>query len=682
VVCIWRISCIPKDELGPTLEYDDKIRGLNGYAMSLYARIRQWVIGDPINPFNPYMLRHVSLVAFLAWIGLGADGLSSSCYGPEEAFLALGSHTHLALFIALATAITVFIISLGYNQVIELFPSGGGGYKVATSLLGSWAGVVSGAALIIDYILTITVSVASGVDALFSLMPQNFLFLRMPAEIFLLLFLMVLNLRGMKESIKFLMPIFLGFVIVHFGLIVYGIVAHRGGLMMIVPETIAETGRTAAVIGWFPVMALMLHAYSLGSGTYTGLEAVSNNVNQLSEPRVRTGKWTMIYMAVSLSFTAAGIILLYLLWNVTPVTGKTLNAVVFHNILGDSGFGRGMLSVTLILEAGLLFVAANTGFLGGPSVLANMAMDGWVPNRFRHLSTRLVIQNGLIMFGVSALLLLIWSRGSVRLLVVLYSINVFITFSLSLLGLSVYWIKQRERASPYWRMRLTFSLFACFITTGILCVTLVSKFRSGGWVTIALTFAVVAVCFVIRRHYHRVNQKLAAIDAQLKIPVMEEKPVRLMSDPLAPTAVIFVGKSFGVGMHTLLSIMRIFPRYFHNFVFVSAGIVDVSSFAGKESLEEMRRQVYGTLQYFVDYCHQYGLSAQSEASFGTDTVDQLLQLADQAGKKFPNCIYFASRLVFESDNWMTRMLHNETPTTLQRQLHLMGRELMILPMRI
>src|SRR6186713_942816 len=128
-------------------------------------RIKKIFFGDPLNPFQPNVLRHVSLVAFLAWVGLGADGSSSSCYGPEEAYLALGVHTNFALYIAIATAITVFVISVGYNQVIELFPSGGGGYKVASQLLGPHIGLISGAALVIDYVLTIAVSTASSMDA-------------------------------------------------------------------------------------------------------------------------------------------------------------------------------------------------------------------------------------------------------------------------------------------------------------------------------------------------------------------------------------------------------------------------------------------------------------------------------------------------------------------------------------
>jgi len=645
-------------------------------------RLKNLVIGEPINPFNPQVLRHVSLVALLAWIALGADGLSSSCYGPEEAFIALGANTPLALYVALATAITVFVISIGYNQVIELFPSGGGGYKVATQLLGSWVGVVSGAALLVDYALTITVSVASGADAFFSMLPAAFYPYRLAAEVGLLVFLMVLNLRGMKESIRFLLPIFLGFVILHFGLIVYGILAHRKGLLAIIPDTVIRTRELASVMGWLPVLALTLHAYSLGGGTYTGLEAVSNNVNRLSEPRVSTGKWTMFYMAVSLSFTAGGFILLYLLWNVKPAVGETLNAVVFRAILGDSPLAQGVLLLTLLLEAGLLFVAANTGFLAGPSVLANMAMDGWLPNRFRHLSSRLVIQNGVILFGISALLLLIWSGGRVSLLVILYSINVFVTFTLSLLGLSVYWAKHRGQASPHWKMRLGFSVFACLVTAGILGVTLYSKFWSGGWLTIILTCVVVGVCCLIRRHYFKINRKLAVLDVQLKLPVMAEKAVAAPTDPLAPTAVIFVGKSFGVGMHTLLSVTRLFPRYFHNFVFLGFGTVDVKSFSGERALHRMREEEHRMLRYFVDYCHQYGMAAESACEFGTDTVPGLVHLAEQVCERFPNSIFFASKLVFKNDNWITRLLHNETPNTLQRQLHLLGRELVILPMRI
>src|SRR3990167_8823862 len=134
------------------------------------STIKRWFLGAPRDPLNPRTYNHIALIAFLAWIGLGADGLSSSCYGPEEAFIALVAHSHLALYLAIATAFTIFIISFAYNQVIELFPGGGGGYCVASMLLGPYAGLVAGAALIVDYSLTIAISIASGCDALFSLL--------------------------------------------------------------------------------------------------------------------------------------------------------------------------------------------------------------------------------------------------------------------------------------------------------------------------------------------------------------------------------------------------------------------------------------------------------------------------------------------------------------------------------
>jgi len=329
---------------------------------------------------SPETRKHIALAAFLAWIGIGADGLSSSAYGPAEAFMALGRYSDLALYLAVATAFTVFLISLAYNQVIELFPNGGGGYKVASRLIGPYAGLVAGSALIVDYVLTIAISVASGVDALFSLLPAAHQAVKLEVEVSVLLLLIYLNLRGTRESIKVLAPIFLGFVVTHLSLIAYGIASHGYEVDAEIAQSIRETGEFGGQVGWFFLIAVMLKAYSLGGGTYTGIEAVSNNVNILKEPRVRTGKWTMFMMALSLSVTAGGIIFLYLLWDVAPVqTHETLNAIVFREIISSIGFPGGLsnalLIVTLALEGALLFVAANTGFLGGPSVLANMAVD-------------------------------------------------------------------------------------------------------------------------------------------------------------------------------------------------------------------------------------------------------------------------------------------------------------------
>jgi amino acid transporter len=481
------------------------------------AKIREMVFGKALDPMKSETRHSMALVAFLAWVGLGADGLSSSSYGPEETFRALGAHTHLGLYMALATAVTVFIIALAYNQVIELFPTGGGGYRVATKLVGPYMGLISGCALILDYVLTIAISVASGVDALASFLPLGFQSYKLSAEVFFIGVLIILNLRGLKEAIQILLPIFLGFVVTHLILIVYGILAHASHLPTLVPNTLAETTRLAKDIGWIGVAGMLLLGYSQGGGTYTGLEAVSNNVNILAEPRVRTGKITMFYMAMSLAFTAGGIILLYLLWDAKPVEGQTLNASTFKIIIASMGLGgpilnQGLLVIVLAFEAGLLFVAANTGFLGGPAVLSNMAVDSWVPHKFRYLSTRLVTQNGILVLGLAALAILFWTRGSVTLLVVLYSISVFLTFAISLFGLCRYWWQNRGRLE-HWRRRFLLSLVGFIICAGILAVLLVEKFTKGGWVTAFIIALIAGLCIVIREHYRDTKEAIHSVDA-------------------------------------------------------------------------------------------------------------------------------------------------------------------------
>lgn len=642
------------------------------------VNLKKLIFGQPINPMHPSTRKHLALITLLAWIGLGADALSSSCYGPEEAYLAVGANSQLALYVAIFTVFTIFIISAGYSQIIELFPSGGGGYKVATKLLHPYAGLVSGSALIVDYVLTITVSIASGVDAFFSFLPAHFLSYKLAVEGIAIIILLVLNMRGIKETVRILLPIFLGFIVIHTILIVYGIVAHSKGLTTVIPATLNQTRDLAQSIGWLSVIGLVLHAYSLGSGTYTGLEAVSNNTQRLAEPRVQTGKRTMFLMAVSLSFMAGGIILLYLLWDVKPVTGQTLNAVVFHSILGDGWLGQVMLAITLWLEAGLLFVAANTGFVDGPNVLANLAVDGWMPNRFRHYSSRMVTQNGLMFLGITALIILMWTEGKVSLLVVLYSINVFITFTLSLLGISAYWYKQR--ASAGWRWHFALSAFACLLTASILCITIYYKFASGGWITLLITFSIIMLCLLIKRHYQYVAKKLETLDKTM-VTLSDDAISPLAINPKLPTAIVFVSRR-SVGMHTMLSIMRLFPNQFKNFVFLIVGTVDAESFRAEEELAAMQMEVNSMLDYFVKFCYQNGLPAEGFASFGTDTVSELKTLIDKVNAKYPNAIFFANQLITTQDNMLISFLHNQTPFILQHYLHLLGKELMIIPMRI
>lgn len=654
--------------------------------MPFADNLREAIIGKPHNPLDPATRPKMAMVAFLAWIGLGADGLSSACYGPEEAFLALGQYTHLGLYLAAATFLTVFVIALSYNQVIELFPSGGGGYKVATQLLGPRAGLVSGSALLVDYVLTIAISIAAGVDALFSLLPPGAQPFKLSTEILLGILLIVQNLRGIKESLRVLLPIFLGFFVTHAFLIGYGVIAHSEGLPNLIPDTITETKQLTDQMGWIFAVSLFLRAYSLGGGTYTGLEAVSNNVNLLSEPRVRTGRYTMLYMAGSLSFTAGGVILLYLLWSVQPVAHQTLNAATFDAIIRSWNFdpvlSHGLLAIVLLLETGLLFVAANTGFLSGPKVLANMAVDSWVPRQFRNLSGRLVTQNGIVLMGLGALGILAWTEGDVSVLVVLYSINVFITFSLSLLGLCKHWWAGRYDEAN-WKSRLLLSLIGFMVTGGILVVTVVEKFTEGGWLTLLITGLIITLCALIKRHYERVRQQLRTIDAlYAPRPGWGEDLPEPPLNPEQPTAIFLVGKNRGLGMYTLKWLNEVFTGHFKNFIFLSVGEVDAESYGGKGALRSLQYQIENSLRYYVNYCHSEGWAATSYAAFGTDVEEELEMLVVKVVAEYPNSVCLGSKLIFDNESWLISWLHNHTAIAMQRRLHLREIQMIVTPIKI
>jgi amino acid transporter len=657
--------------------------------MNLLEKCRIFLLGKTLDPLNPKTRKTMLLAAFLAWIGLGADGLSSACYGPEASYLALGSHNHLALYLAIAIAFTVFIIAIGYNQIIALFPTGGGGYKVATQLLGPITGLTSGVALIVDYILTISISIASSVDAIFSLLPFGMQPWKLPLEIFLLSLLGFMNLRGIKESIKILMPVFLVFFISHCALIIYGILKKSNDLQQIIPNTLAETTHLSTNFGWVFLFAVFLRAYSLGGGTYTGIEAVSNNIQRLETPRVRTGQWTMFYMASSLAVTAGGIILLYLLWNVAPIEGQTLNAVVFNNILQGGSFNEFspvILTIVMLSEAGLLFVAANTGYIDGPAILSNMAFDNWIPRRFRHLSSRLVTQNGIILMWLSAFFILMWTKGNVTMLVVMYSINVFITFSLSLLGLSIYWIKNKGAKNRFFKFFI--SIIGFTVTASILTITVSEKFTEGGWVTLVITLLLIIVCMLIKRRYTAFQKMMVRLSEEF----IEEEPTEplpaLPLDPEQPTAVIFVGEYLGLGICTLNTVLTLFPNQYKNFVFLSVGEIDSQSYDPEaeeknphQSIQELRSKTVRLLGYFVNYCRNRNLPAVHFQTNNIDVIEGLAYLAEKMQQRYKNCVFFAGKILFEQDTWMNHWLHNHTAALVQQRLQMEGMYMMLIPVQ-
>jgi hypothetical protein len=651
------------------------------------ARLKQAVLGKPRDLADQALFHRVSLVAFLAWVGLGADGLSSSCYGPPEAFANLGQHSYLAVFLALAIVATVFIVSACYSHIIEEFPSGGGGYLVASKLLGGPVGVVSGCSLLVDYVLTITVSIAAAGDAIFSLLGPQWMPVKLPMEFGAIILLIVLNLRGVKESVQFLVPIFLLFLVTHFALIVGTVALHVPDAYQMAAEIGSQlrAGAQNAQLGVVGMLALLLHAYSLGGGTYTGLEAVSNSMPVMREPRVATGKRTMHYMAFSLSFTAGGLILAYLLLRIyAPSAGKTMNYLLadrFVHELGLGGAGVLFVLLTLASEGALLFVGAQAGFIDGPRVLANMAHDSWMPRWFANLSERLVVHNGILLMGGAALAALAYTGGDVGVLVVMYAINVFVTFSLSMIGMARHWHQLRNR-HPLWRRRFGLFVFGGVLCVSILAVTVIEKFHQGAWRTIAVTGALVAGCFFINRYYRKVGVKLRKLDETLGRLATTGEPNVAAPDPSQPTAVILVGGYSGLGIHTLLNAVRFAPDHFHNFVFISVGVVDSGNFKGTGAVDDLRRHAEESLRLYVDLGQRLGVPSTSYLAVGIDAVDELEQLCLNVSRRFSNVVVFAGQLVFQQDTWLHRLLHNQTAYSLQRRLQWVGIPMVILPTRV
>jgi len=488
-----------------------------------------------------------------------------------------------------------------------------------------------------------------------------------------------------KESVTTIAPVFAIFVLTHALLLIVVIGGHAGAVPQVAREVRASMHQSTGALGMMGALALFVRAYSLGGGTYTGIEAVSNGVSMLREPRVITAKKTMLLMATSLAFTAGGILLCYLLNRVVFEPGRTLNATLWTTITRGWHVGRVELSgpvvaFTLIAEGALLFVAAQTGFLDGPRTLAAMAVDEWVPKRFKNLSERLVTQNGVLTMGIAAAAVLIYARGAVNLLVVMYSINVFLTFTLSQFGMAKHWFQVRKEG--HWKRRLVVNAVGAIVTATILVITASLKFGEGGWVTLVATGALIALCLAIRSHYRRVRALLASLDeVLLNLPLHD--PVNLPElVPDGPTAIVLVESYSGLGVHTLLSIYRLMPKHFKNFVFVSVGLVDSAQFKGADELGALEAKVRCDLESYVSLSERMGAYAEYRYALGTDLVDELEHLCTDLVREFRRSVVFTGQLVFQRETLFTRTLHHETAFSIQRRLQFAGIQVIVLPIRV
>jgi hypothetical protein len=257
--------------------------------------------------------------------------------------------------------------------------------------------------------------------------------------------------------------------------------------------------------------------------------------------------------------------------------------------------------------------------------------------------------------------------------------TVFGAFSLTLLGMSVYWVRMRGHEGR-WLARLVLSGIGFLICAAILAMIVFSRFAEGGWATLLIVGLLVWLFYGVNAHYRDTRARLDRADRLFARKLAEPAGPPPQLDPQAPTAIFLVGGSIGAGMHSLLWVRRLFGGQFRNFLFVRVGEVDTHSFGGEARLERLSHEVDETLEYFVAYCHNHGLAAAGFKDFGTDTVRVLTKLVEEIVGKYPNAMVFASKLIFEDDGWWTRLLHNQTAEVMQRQLHMRGIQMVILPM--
>jgi hypothetical protein len=259
---------------------------------------------------------------------------------------------------------------------------------------------------------------------------------------------------------------------------------------------------------------------------------------------------------------------------------------------------------------------------------------------------------------------------------------VFLTFSLTELGMSKYWITHRAK-EPRWKSQLVIHGTGLVMCVSILCVTLYEKFLEGGWITAVITMLTIALCFWIRRHYRDVASSLKGLEKILEAsPLVGEAAGPSALDPKAPTAVLTVSDFSGYGLHHILAIQRLLPGYFKNFVFVSVGVLDSGNFKGSEAIGQLEKEKRANLAKYVAWCRQHGLDADSRLALGTETIEALEKTIIELSREFPRMIVFTGKLIFRQERWYQPYLHSETANAIQRRLQFNGVQVVVLPVRV
>jgi amino acid transporter len=464
--------------------------------MGFFRETKRLFIG---NPLASDMAHHQRIPKWKALAVLSSDALSSVAYATEEVLIPLSFFAASAVVwsipIALAIVFLLVVITMSYRQTIDSYPGGGGAYTVAKENLGTTAGLIAAGALLIDYVLTVAVSVAAGVENIVSAFP-DLMAHKVAIGLVIIFIVMVFNLRGVRESATvFAAPTYL-FIFSFVILIAVGAWRLATGNVIPVAPMIHET---------YPMIPifLLLRAFSSGCSALTGIEAISNGIPVFREPAQHNAKVTMVWMSSILGGLFLGITLLAHMYGVVPNDGETTVSLLASAIFGKSGFYYIVQASTALI----LVLAANTSYADFPRLSSLLAKDRFLPRQLASQGDRLVFSNGILGLSIAAAILIVLFRGDTHHLIPLYAVGVFLSFTLSQTGMIVHHLRTKH---PGWFKSTMFNLLGALTTLVVLMVIAITKFSGGAWIVILLIPALVLLFRQIRTHYVATARILAS----------------------------------------------------------------------------------------------------------------------------------------------------------------------------
>jgi amino acid transporter len=596
-----------------------------------YARLRGWLIGKPISSERE---EHERLTKLKALAVFSSDNISSSAYATEEMMRVLvvagiGAFS-LVMPLTLVIVAVLAIVATSYRQTIRAYPNGASSYIVASDNLGAPVGLVAAAALLIDYTLTVAVSVSAGVAAITSIMPGLY-----PARVELAVAIVALltigNLRGVRESgTIFMAPTYL-YIVAVLGLIGFGLVGIATGIVPAYtppPSWAAQESAGLGVLG----LLLVLRAFSSGAVALTGVEAVSDGVPAFKPPEWRNARTTLTAAAILFTTLFVGISFLVSWFGILPDPSEqqTILSILARHLTGGGPY----LLLVQVSTALILTLAANTSFADFPRLSSFLARDGFMPRQFGFRGDRLAFSTGIVALAALAVVLLIAFQASVSALIPLYTLGVFVAFTLSQTGMVRRWWVRREEG---WRPGLLINGLGALTTAVIVVVVAASKFLAGAWIVMILVPLLVTLMWAIHLHYRRLGQAIAP-----------RSPLRIASAARAPLVIVPIARLDQPSIEAIGFARSIAP---------DALAVHVTNEAGTAArLREQWRELGGGSELVI-------VESPYRALIGP-----LLRYLDALQRQDPDRRLLVVLSEVVPKHWWDNLLHNQTALRLKLRL--------------